>query len=154
MGAIDARRRGVTMSADTTPQLDADGEPDKQNKKRRRRLLGLEPIFEGGWLHKGRRGQRWDVEPELVAFALFGDVTVDLAHARSTPSEVRIRAWALLRDVDIIVAPHTRVELSGGGIRGHIRSEASDVSAEQATSVVYVEGHTLLTDVTVTLARS
>jgi len=45
----------------------------------RRWLVGLEPIFEGGWLHKGKRAQRWDVEDELSAVALFGDVTIDLS---------------------------------------------------------------------------
>lgn len=58
----------------------------KDHRKNRRRLLGLEPFFEGGRLHKGKRAQRWDVETDLAAFALFGDVTVDLAHARSTPA--------------------------------------------------------------------
>ena len=47
--------------------------------KRTRWLLGLEPIFEGGWLHRGKRAQSWDVESELVAVALLGDVTIDLS---------------------------------------------------------------------------
>ena len=62
-------------------------------RKRRRWLLGLEPIFEGGWLHKGNRERRWDVEGELSALALFGDVTIDLSQTRSAPSEIAIDAW-------------------------------------------------------------
>lgn len=117
--------------------------------KRRRRLLGLEPIFEGGWLHKAKRARRWDVEDELVAFALFGDVKVDLADSRSTPPEITIKAWAVFRDVDIVVAPGTRVQLTGGGIRGDLNNEVPDVPMEQARTVVYVEAHTLVSDVTV-----
>lgn len=115
----------------------------------RRRLLGLEPILEGGWLHKGKRAQRWDVEPELVAVALFGDVTVDIAQARSTPAEITVRAWALFRDVDIVVPPGTRVELTGGGIRGELANRVPEVAADQADTLVRVEGHTLIADVTV-----
>lgn len=126
--------------------------PQRQTR-RQRWLLGLEPIFEGGWLHKARRARRWDVEPELIAFALFGDVTVDLAHARSTPTEITIKAWALLRDVDIIVSPHTRIELRGGGIRGDLVNEVPDIPPQQAQSVAHVQGHTLLSDVTIRLAQ-
>ncbi len=43
-------------------------------------------MFEGGWLHKGKRAHRWDVEDELSAVALFGDVTIDLSQAMSVPS--------------------------------------------------------------------
>lgn len=82
--------------------------------KRRRYLLGLEPIFEGGWLHKASRAGQWDVEDELVALALFGDVTVDLAHSRATPAEITVTAWAVFRDIDIVVAPGTFVEITGG----------------------------------------
>jgi hypothetical protein len=123
-------------------------------QRRRRRLLGLEPIFEGGWLHKGKRAQQWDVEPKLFAFALFGDVTVDIARARSMPTEITVRAWALFRDIDIIVPSDAQVELTGGGIRGHLTSHMPDVSTEHARPLVRVEGHTLLADVTVRPAEA
>ena len=72
-------------------------------KESRRYLLGLEPIFEGGWLHKGTRAQGWNVEKELVAVSLLGDVTIDLTHVKSLPSEIEIHAYAIGRDVDVIV---------------------------------------------------
>ncbi len=120
-------------------------------QKRRRRLLGLEPFFGGGWLHKGSRARRWDVEHDLVALALFGDVTVDLAHARSTPADVTIRAWALFRDVDIVVARDTRVEITGGGVRGDVSSTVAEIPLASARTRLHVEGHTLTADVTVRL---
>ena len=67
-------------------------------KEPRRYLLGLEPIFEGGWLHKGRRARDWNVEKELVAISLLGDVTIDLTNVKSLPSEIRINAYAIGRD--------------------------------------------------------
>jgi predicted membrane protein len=120
--------------------------------KRRRWLLGLEPVFEGGWLHKGNRARQWDVENEVVALALFGDVTIDLSQTKSAPTEVAISAWAILRDVDVIVPQGTHVELSGGGFRGRLVNEVPDVSAESRDRVVRIRGHTLLCDVTVRVA--
>jgi predicted membrane protein len=84
-------------------------------KRRRRALLGLEPIFEGGWIHKGKRAEQWDVEDELLAIALFGDVTIDLSQVKSAPADISISAWAILRDVDVTVPQGTHVELSGSG---------------------------------------
>ena len=115
--------------------------------KRRRWLLGLEPIFEGG--RKGKRAQAWDVEDELIAVALFGDVTIDLSQTRSAPAEIVIDAYAILRDVDVLVAEGTHVELFGGVLRGELRNEVPAVSMEHRERVVRIEGHTLLGDVTV-----
>jgi hypothetical protein len=117
------------------------------------RLLGLEPIFEGGWLHKGRRGERWDVEDKLVVIALFGDVTVDLTHTNSAPDTIDIEAWAIFRDVDVTVPSGTHVELTGGGLRGHLRNEATALPEDQRQRVVRVHGHTLVCDVTVRVAQ-
>jgi len=109
----------------------------------------MEPIFEGGWLHKGKRAQRWDVEDELSAVALFGDVTIDLSQTRSAPSEIAIDAWAIFRDVDVTVPEGTHVELFGGGFRGNLTNETPPVPVERRTRVVEIHGHTLLCDVNV-----
>jgi hypothetical protein len=122
-------------------------------KARRRWLLGLEPIFEGGWLHKGKRALGWDVEEELVAVALLGDVTVDLAETKSAPPEIAINAYAILRDVDVFVAKGTHVELSSGSFRGHLTNEVPAVPEELRDRVVRIRGHTLVGDVTVRVAK-
>lgn len=126
--------------------------PTTPAKKRFRRLLGLEPIFEGGWFHKGKRAQRWDVEDELSAVALFGDVSVDLSRTKSAPAEIAVNAWAIFRDVDVTVAEGTHVEMSGGSFRGHLTNEAPAVPEDHRNRVVRVNGHTFLSDVTVRLA--
>ena len=125
---------------------------EKQTKgalNRRRWLLGLEPIFEGGWLHKGPRARAWDVEDELVAVAVLGDVTVDLGHAKSTPSHLEVKAYAILRDVDVCVAEGTHVELTGRANNDHLTNDVPAVAKEQRDQVVRVHGHTLVGDVTV-----
>jgi hypothetical protein len=119
---------------------------------RRRWFVGLEPIFEGG--RKGRRARAWDVEDELVAIAFLGDVTIDLSQTASAPAEIAIDAYAILRDVDVLVAAGTRVELSGGGLRGELRNDVPAVAAERRDRVVRIRGHTVLGDVTVRVAAS
>jgi autonomous glycyl radical cofactor GrcA len=118
--------------------------------RNRRWLIGLDPIFEGG--RKGARARNWDVEDELVAITILGDVTIDLSAVRSAPPEVRINAWALWRDVDIEVSPETRVELSGGKVLGDLTNEASAAPGKDSSLVVRVHGHSLLGDVTVRVA--
>jgi len=120
--------------------------------KRRRWLLGLEPIFEGGWLHRGKRARTWDVEDELTAVALLGDVAIDLFQNKSAPAEITINAYAIFRDVDVFVEEDTQVEMSGGGIFGELRNDVPTVSEERRARVIRIEGHTLVGDVTARLA--
>jgi hypothetical protein len=120
-------------------------------RQRRRWLLGFDPIFEGGWLHKGTRAQQWDIEAELVALSLLGDVTVDLSDTKSAPAELVLKAFALGRDVDVFVAPGTHVELSGSR-PGHLHNDAPTVDEAQCHRTVRIEGHAFLGDVTVRIA--
>jgi len=143
----------MTLSTPSAAREVASAPKHRPPRKRRRWLLGLEPIFEGGWLHKGKRAGRWDVEGELSAVALFGDVTIDLSQTRSVPSEIAIDAWAIFRDVDVTVPKGTHVELSGGGLRGHLTNETPPVPEERRDRVVRIHGHTLLCDVTVGVAE-
>jgi hypothetical protein len=129
---------------------DAENQGQHVSGRRRRWLLALDPVIEGG--RHGKRARAWDVEDELIAVAFLGDVTIDLTHPRSAPEEIDIEAYAMFRDVDIFVADGTHVELSGGVLRGDLRSNVPAVPAEQRNSVVRVHGHTLLGDVTVSLA--
>ena len=119
------------------------------SKPNRRWLLGVEPFFEGGWLHKGTRSRSWDVEEGLGAVALLGDVTIDLTNARTIPHEIEVRAYAIGRDVDVLVTPGTRVELSGRANNDHLDNDAADVPWVEGGRVVKITGHTFLGDVTV-----
>ena len=128
--------------------------PEGQNTAamggRRRWLLGLEPIFEGG--RTGRRAREWDVEDRLVAVALLGDVTIDLSQTKSRPAEIAIEAYAIIRDIDVLVAEGTHVEMSGGGWRGDLENRVAEVPQERRGQVVRIHGHTVAGDVTVRVA--
>jgi len=115
----------------------------------RRWLIGAEPFFEGGWFHKGQRAKNWDVEGDLVALSLLGDVTVDLSDPKSMPTEVYLKAYAIGRDVDVLVAPGTHVELMGWPDNDHLNNDAPSVPETERTRVLRIEGHTLLGDVVV-----
>ncbi|MDP9165120.1 MAG: hypothetical protein M3O32_03515 [Actinomycetota bacterium] len=54
----------------------------------------MEPIFESGWLYRGRRAQRWDVEDELAALVQLGHGTVDFTGAGTEPAVVLVKALA------------------------------------------------------------
>jgi hypothetical protein len=122
---------------------------DELSVARRRWLVGAEPIFEGGWFHKGERVKGWNVESELVALSLLGDVTVDLWNSKSIPSEVHLEAYAIGRDVNVLVGPGTHVELTGRSHNDHLNNEVPSVPEAQSTRVLRIEGHTLLGDVVV-----
>ena len=119
--------------------------------RRRRWSLGLEPIFEGGW--RGKSAQSWDVEDELIAVALLGDVAIDLSLTKSLPAEIAVEAYAILRDVDIVVPEGTHVELFGGVLRGDLVNEVPAVPEETRERVVRVHGHSVLGDIRVRTAK-
>jgi hypothetical protein len=120
--------------------------------RRRRWLLALDPVFEAG--RQGKRARAWDVEDELIAVALLGDVTIDLSDTRSAPAEIAIDAYAIVRDVDVLVGPRVRVELFGGVVRGDLRNDVPPVDGDQCDRIVRIHGHALLGDITVRLAPS
>jgi len=124
--------------------------PDTHTSKSSRRwLLGVEPFFEGGWFHKGTRSLSWDVEETLGAVSLLGDVTIDLTNPRSMPPNIGIQAYAIGRDVEVLVRPGTCVELSGRANNDHLNDEVADIAVTDDDHVIKITGHTFLGDVTV-----
>lgn len=117
--------------------------------RRRRWLLGLEPIFEAGI--KGKKAAEWNVEDELVAVAFLGDVTIDMSQADLAGREITISAWAIVRDVEVIVSRDTIVELSGSVVWGDLNSKIPPATSAQNRPVVRIDGHALFGDVDVHL---
>jgi hypothetical protein len=118
----------------------------------RRWLLGFEPVFEGGWLRKGARARAWEVERHLVAVALFGDVVVDLAGAKSLPAFVELHAYPVLRDVDVVVPEGMAVEVTGRWVADHVTCEVPDLPADRRAHVLRVVSHTFRGDVNIRVA--
>ncbi len=115
--------------------------------KRRRWLVAVDPIFEAG--RQGTAAQRWDVEDELIAVAIFGDVTIDLSQTKSAPAELVINAYAIFRDVDVLVTADTHVELFGGMFRGELRNDVPAPPKSAPDRTVRIHGHSVFGDVTV-----
>ena len=84
--------------------------------------------------------------------AAFGDVTIDLAQAKTVPDEIAINAYAGLRDVDVLVGTTTHVELHGRANNDHLRNDVPAVPEDRREHVVHVHGHTAFGDVTVRVA--
>ena len=142
---------GVGAPHDPSGDADAAGKSPRLTGRRRRWLLALNPIFESG--RQGKRARAWDVEDELVAVAVLGDVTIDLSQTKSTPPEVDIDAYAIFRDVDIYVAQGDHIELSGGVLRGELTNDVPLVPSGRRDRVIRIRGHAMLGDVTVRLAE-
>jgi predicted membrane protein len=119
--------------------------------KRRRWLVAVDPIFEAG--RQGTSAHRWDVEDELVAVAILGDVTIDLSHNKSAPQQVVINAYAIFRDVDVLVAADTHVELYGGVFKGDLRNDVPAPAQSAPDRMVRIHGHSVFGDVTVRVAN-
>ena len=89
------------------------------------------------------------MEDKLGAVALLGDVTIDLTNPRTLPANIGVQAYAIGRDVEVLVRPGTRVELSGRANNDHLNNEVADVAPTDDDHVIKITGHTFLGDVTV-----
>lgn len=87
-----------------------------------------------------------------MAVAILGDVTIDLSQTRSSPAEISIHAYAILRDADVLVAAGDHVELLGGVLGGDLCNDVPAVSPEHRDRVIRIRGRTVLGDVTVRVA--
>ncbi|GAB2764176.1 DUF1707 domain-containing protein [Nocardioides salsibiostraticola] len=99
---------------------------------------------------QNRRGV-WHIGPQHVAFALLGDIDLDLREATFGAAEVEITANAVLGDIEIIVDAHTRVIIDGMAVLGdfgHGRDRVAADLAEDAPTV-RVKGVAFLAEVKV-----
>jgi Domain of unknown function (DUF1707)/Cell wall-active antibiotics response 4TMS YvqF len=69
-------------------------------------------------LSGARRKGAWVVPPVYTAVALLGGVDMDLRDARFSERDVKIRAFAMLGGIDIVVPEDIEVDVAGVGIMG------------------------------------
>jgi predicted membrane protein len=69
---------------------------------------------------------------DITAVALLGDVEIDLSEARVISKEVTIRAYAILKDVEVIIPEGVAVEMSGVAVHGDIENWVRHVSPHAA----------------------
>lgn len=154
MGGAEELRRAtvrqglaITGRQRRTDTLTEQSKPPNVFGKRRRWLLGLEPFFEADM--EGKKAAEWNVEDELVAVAFLGDETIDLSKANIEGREITISAWAIFRDVEVIVSKDTTVELSGSVVWGDLEATIPPTSSTPASPVLRIKGRALIGDVKV-----
>ena len=98
-----------------------------------------------------RRGA-WHVPPTHAAFALLGDVLIDLRLATLSSHDTTINASAIMGDVKVVVPAHFNVIVDGTPIMGdysHGKDKvAADIGPDSPT--IRVKGLALMGSVTVT----
>jgi hypothetical protein len=135
--ALAARTRGdLELLTSDLPSGDHVPRPARH----RRVMLGV--------LFDSRLG-RPAVENEITAVAVLGDVRIDLSKARVTSNEITIRAYAILKDVEIIVPDGVAVDLSGVAVMGDNANMVPPVPVGASRFVVKIDGHAILGDVEV-----
>ncbi|WP_026314157.1 DUF1707 SHOCT-like domain-containing protein [Actinomadura flavalba] len=83
-----------------------------------------------------RREGVWAVPETFTAFAFWGGGKIDLRDAVLPPGEVRIRAWAIMGGIDIIVPDDMTVHVRGVGFMGGFDGRASGAGAAGSPRVV------------------
>jgi hypothetical protein len=83
-------------------------------------------------LSGARRKGTWVVPPAYTAVAFLGGVEMDLRDARFSQRDVKIRAFAFMGGVDIVVPDDIEVDVAGIGIMGGFDHKESNVGLPNA----------------------
>ncbi|WP_415947860.1 DUF1707 SHOCT-like domain-containing protein [Streptomyces sp. KLOTTS4A1] len=89
-----------------------------------------------------RKG-RWRVGRRTHAYAVFGNVEIDLTEAIFEYQQVVIKAVSVFGNVEVRVPENVSLRGSGSGIFGNFEVEALD-SGETGAPVVFVDGYAVL----------
>jgi uncharacterized protein DUF1707 len=103
-----------------------------------RRIVGGEPTSRAGIaiMSEFKRRGPWAVPGRFIGFAFWGGGTVDLREARFTEREARIRAFAIMGGIDVIVPDDVEVVVRGLGIMGAFDDNATGPGAPGAPRVI------------------
>ncbi|MFF1694082.1 DUF1707 domain-containing protein [Streptomyces sp. NPDC058257] len=89
-----------------------------------------------------RKG-RWRVGRRTHAYAIFGNVEIDLSEAIFEQQQVVIKAISVFGNVEIRVPENVSLRGSGTGVLGNFEVDMLD-SAERDAPVVFVDGYAVL----------
>jgi hypothetical protein len=91
-------------------------------------------------------GRVCDGDIEVVGVAVLDDMSIDLPQPRPPAAVIEVNAFAIFRDVEVLVAEGTQVEISRGfQARNRSKVPSSDGTEHQ---VVRIHAHTMLGSVT------
>lgn len=89
-----------------------------------------------------RKG-RWRVGRRTHAYAIFGNIEIDLSEAIFEYQQVVIKAVSVFGNVEVRVPENISLRGSGGGVLGNFEVDTLD-SADPDAPVVYVDGIAVL----------
>ncbi|MFZ3559575.1 MULTISPECIES: DUF1707 SHOCT-like domain-containing protein [unclassified Streptomyces] len=89
-----------------------------------------------------RKG-RWRIGRRTHAYAIFGNVEIDLSEAIFEYPQIYIKAVSVFGNVEIRVPENISLRGSGAGVLGNFEVDTLDASEPQAP-VVYVDGYAVL----------
>lgn len=147
--ALSAKTRGdlagltQDLVPDSTPTLVP--EPSRQMSK----SSGATKRWMVSVLGDSKHSGIWHPAAEINAVAALGDVKLDLRQASLIEGQLTVQAIAIMGDVEILIAPGTRVELDGLALLGdkEIRLREDNVAPNGRT--VHVHGYSIMGDVTI-----
>lgn len=101
------------------------------------RITGGEPTSTVGIavMSEFKRRGPWTAPRRFTAFAYWGGGTIDLTEARFTGPELRIRAFAIMGGIDIVVPEDLDVTVNGVGIMGAFDDKATGPGTHGAPKV-------------------
>lgn len=85
-----------------------------------------------------RKG-RWRTGRRIHAYAIFGNVDIDLSEAMFDHQQVMIKAYSVFGSVEIRVPENVSLRGTGGGVLGAFEVDPLDAT-EQEAPVVFVDG--------------
>ncbi|TNY37161.1 DUF1707 SHOCT-like domain-containing protein [Thermomonospora catenispora] len=102
-----------------------------------RRITGGKPTSTVGVavMSEFKRRGRWTAPRRFTAFVYWGGGKIDLTEARFTGPELRIRAFAIMGGIDIVVPEDLDVTVNGVGIMGAFDDKATGPGAPGAPKV-------------------
>jgi hypothetical protein len=73
-----------------------------------------------------KRTGTWAVPAESEFRTWFGGIRLDLRRARISGTELRIHAWSLFGDIDLLVPEGVLVDVRANATLGHVKQEPTD----------------------------
>jgi hypothetical protein len=105
---------------------------------------GSEPVRTLGEI---KRTGTWTVPAESQFRTWFGDVKLDLRRARIAGTELRIHAWSLFGDIDLLVPEGVLVDVRADAKLGHVKQDPTD--PVPGAPVIVLTGGTVFGDIKV-----
>jgi hypothetical protein len=94
-----------------------------------------------------KRTGTWAVPAETAFRTWFGDVKLDLRRARISSTEIRIHAWSLFGDIDLLVPEGVLVDVRASATLGGVKQEPTD--HVPGAPVIVLTGGTVFGDIKV-----